>query len=152
MKKITKLEFDFIRDMVTSDHSSDGCGIVMWVSAGYCSMNPKQWRAIVTSLVSKGIIGYEEADPGYKWTWDYENDIWDEKAQHHNDRRGVMPGHVNMRCEHQNQSDLSWEEIEEIEIDRDENGRAIFNGFDDNFRRACLRWTGYEVNGLEVCG
>tara|TARA_R100000329_G_scaffold124173_1_gene102697 strand:+ start:2565 stop:3023 length:459 start_codon:yes stop_codon:yes gene_type:complete len=150
MKQITKLEFQFIRDMISSDHTTDGQGIVMWVSAGYCSMNPKQWRAIVTSLEKKGIIHYSESDPGYKWTWDYENDRWDDRAQNYNDMNYLFPPWVSLAEEHQKESDLSWDEIKELVIEKDENGYYILDTIDDNFQKACTKWSGYEIVGLEV--
>ena len=105
MKKITKLEFEFISDMIRSDHTTDGQGIYMWVTAGYCSLNPKQWRAITTSLVKKGIIHYSESDPGYKWTWDYERNKWDERAMNYNDMICLFPPWVSLAEELQNESD-----------------------------------------------
>ena len=150
MKQITKLELQFLTDMVCSDHTTDGTDIVMWVTAGYCSMNPKQWRAITTSLVKKGIINYDESDPNYKWTWDYENDRWDERAQNYNDMNCLFPPWVSLVKEHQKETDLSRDEIKELIIDKDENGYAILDDLDDNFQSFCIRRSGYEIVGLEV--
>ena len=125
MKKITKLEFEFISDMIRSDHTTDGQGICMWVTAGYCSLNPKQWRAITTSLVKKGIIHYSESDPGYTWTWDYERNKWDERAMNYNDMNCLFPPWVSLAEEHQKESDLSRDEIKELVIDRDDNGYDV---------------------------
>ena len=150
MKKITKLEFEFIKDMVCSDHTTDGTGIVMWVSASYCSMNPKQWRAITTSLVKKGIIHYTESDPNYKWTWDYENDTWDNRAQNYNDRNHLYPPWVSLADEHQKVSGLTLDEIRGLVIDRDENGYTILDDLDDNFQSFCIKCSGFEIVGLEL--
>tara|TARA_R100001443_G_scaffold23650_2_gene35802 strand:+ start:1604 stop:2044 length:441 start_codon:yes stop_codon:yes gene_type:complete len=144
MITITPLEFQFLKDMVFSDHSTDGHGICMWVTAGYSTLRPKVWRGVVSSLMQKGIIGYSEADPGYRWQWDYENDTWDDAAMDFNDRRLLQPAWVQIREEYQKDR-YNDETIKDWEIDNDD-----LDDLNDNFRKACIKWTGYELINLEV--
>ena len=144
MTTITPLEFQFIKDMVCSDHSTDGHGICMWVTAGYCTLRPNVWRGVVSSLMQKGIIGYSEADPGYRWQWDYENDTWDDAAMDFNDRRMLQPAWVQIREEYQKDR-YNDETYKDWEIDNDD-----LDDLNDNFRKASIKWTGYELINLEV--
>jgi len=75
--KVTPLEMQFLTDMTHSCHTTDGHGIVMWLTKSYCSMPMKQARAVAVSLQTKGIISLEPADPGYA-----QNPDW------------YLPGHV----------------------------------------------------------
>ena len=149
MTTITPLEFQFIKDMVFSDHSTDGHGICMWVTAGYCSLRPNVWRGVVSSLMQKGVIGYSEADPGYRWQWDYDKDTWDEAAMEFNERRMLQPAWVEIREEYQKDryNDEAFKIIPSLdwEIDNDD-----LEDLNDNFRKASIKWTGYELINLEV--
>ena len=149
MTTITPLEFQFIKDMVFSDHSTDGHGICMWVTAGYCSLRPNVWRGVVSSLMQKGVIGYSEADPGYRWQWDYDKDTWDEAAMEFNERRMLQPAWVEIREEYQKDryNDETFKIIPSLdwEIDNDD-----LEDLNDNFRKASIKWTGYELINLEV--
>lgn len=149
MTTITPLEFQFIKDMVFSDHSTDGHGICMWVTAAYCSLRPNVWRGVVSSLMQKGVIGYSEADPGYRWQWDYDKDTWDEAAMNFNERRMLQPAWVQIRDEYQkdryNDETYIAATIKDWEIDNDD-----LEDLNDNFRKASIKWTGYELINLEV--
>ena len=150
MITITPLEFQFIKDMVFSDHSTDGHGICMWVTAGYCSLRPKVWRGVVSSLMQKGIIGYSEADTGYRWQWDYENDTWDDAAMNFNDRNMLQPAWVQIRNEYQkDRYNENWDSEKGApknwEVDNDD-----LDDLNDNFSKASIKWTGYELINLEV--
>ena len=147
MTTITPLEFRFIKDMVFSDHSTDGHGICMWVTAGYCSLRPKVWRGVVSSLMQKGVIGYSEADSGYRWQWDYENDTWDDAAMDFNDRRMLQPAWVQIREEYQ--VDVYKTDFVTQPFDSSKKPYQS-EQIDDDFQQACATLTGYRLNDLEV--
>jgi hypothetical protein len=141
MTTITPLEFKFIKDMVFSDHSTDGHGICMWVTAGYCSLRPNVWRGVVSSLMQKGIIGYSEADPGYRWQWDYE------AAMGFNERRMLQPAWVQIREEYQ----VDVHNTDFVTQPYDSSKKPYESEqIDGDFQQACAALTGYRLNDLEV--
>ena len=77
--KVTPLEMQFLTDMTRSCHTSDGHGIVMWLTESYCSIPMNQARAVAVSLQTKGIIFLDPADPRYA-----RNPDW------------YLPGHVSV--------------------------------------------------------
>lgn len=82
---VTPLEMQFLRDMTLSCHTTDGNGIVMWLTPAYCSMPMQQARAVAVTLQTKGIIFLDPADPEYA-----------------RDPEGPwMPGHVEVRDDFQ---------------------------------------------------
>ena len=58
MTKVTKKEMEFLKQISTSDISSDGNGFVDYI----CDIDydMKSVRGLIPSLIDKGIIDYEE--------------------------------------------------------------------------------------------
>ena len=55
---ITELEKQLLFDLAKTEHSGDGHGFSMWLGQGYASMPMPQARALVSTLMQKGVLNY----------------------------------------------------------------------------------------------
>ena len=70
--EVTELEMKLIDEIVFSDHSTDGNGLVAWVGTGngYPREFMNKMRGVMTSLQNKGIITVDNSfmiDTGASW-------------------------------------------------------------------------------------
>jgi|TARA_R100000479_G_scaffold155069_1_gene91202 hypothetical protein len=61
---ITKLEKQLLLDLAQTCHSSDGHGFSLWLGQGYESMPMSQARALVSTLIQKGVLNYYPPEHG----------------------------------------------------------------------------------------